>query len=161
MSTSTQTLARALLRAASRALPEIPAELREESLAAIDAFVAAPGPANYLRACRLLQEARDAGRAAQADTPLALRSFERGLERLESLPFVEPEQLDQLAQLPCDVRAGRRLSALAALLDAHQELAARVRRVDAERVALFRPAPPEPARATAYHRVRRARRKKS
>jgi hypothetical protein len=150
---------RALLHTAARALPGLAPEVEAPALAAIDAFVADPGPARFLHAHRVLEQARRQARVVRASTTLAARSLERGLDRIRSLPFFDEELAKTLASLPCDSRAGRRLSALAALLDAHQELAARVRTVDAERSTRYRPYQPERP-VIAARRIRRKRPKR-
>ena len=156
-------LAHALYPLARATLAEVPLQDRVEAMAAVRAFVASPSPSSWLRATRLLREARRAQRRADVTSRLAERSRARGLERLRALPFLEPATAEVLAGLPADPRAGLRLSALAALLGAHDELAARVRQADASRPQLLprgglpaaAPPPRTRPRTTAYHRARR------
>ena len=56
-------LARELLRRALQVLPEVPPAERGPVLAAIDEFLAAPGPVSYLSATRVLIEALEDGGA--------------------------------------------------------------------------------------------------
>ena len=114
-------------------MPLFAADDNAPALLAIDAFVAAPGPASYLRAVRLLRDARRGARSATLNDAFAARSFAHGMKTFAALPFVEPEQLANFQALEKEPGAGRRLSALALLLSAHQELAARVRHSEAAR----------------------------
>jgi hypothetical protein len=154
-------LASALLRVAMRALPRIPLDERTPALSAIDAFVAAPGPARFLTAARLLDEGRRAARVARLGVALQGRSFSHGLQRVRGLSFLDEELGEALSALPVDPRAGRRLEALAALLEAHDELAARVRKaVESRRPIFLRWEPEAQQPVTAFHRVRRSARPK-
>ena len=57
---------------------------------------------------------------------MAERSFYRGLTRVAQIPGMGPELAAVLRQTPLDPRAGARFSALAALVEARDELQARV-----------------------------------
>lgn len=119
-------LAGDLLARAVRAFTALPESRRAACLAALDGFLARPGPASYLGAARVLEAEAGAFRLEQAGGRAAERSIQRGLERLAgALPA---DDLALLGALPVghDLRAGRRLLALAALLEAHAELQGRV-----------------------------------
>jgi hypothetical protein len=126
-------LAESLLRSSLAILPELDEPSREEALLAIDSFVAQPVAAPYLAAMRVLQQLRRQAQRARTVSTLAERSRQRGLETLAAVPSVGAELAAALQALPVDARTGQRLQALAALLDAHRELASRVRRAEAER----------------------------
>jgi hypothetical protein len=147
-------LARALLRRTVRLFAAVPPEARGPSLAALDGFLAAPGPASYLQAVRVLGDAARAVRAAEAGEAFAERAHAHGLERVRALDWLEPATVEALDALPIDARAGQRLRALATLLEAHQQLAGRVRQADT-----LRGLPPPPTRAAPRRSTtRRARR---
>jgi hypothetical protein len=131
-------LARALLAEATATLPSLPELARGVPLVAIDRFVAAPTPANYLAAASALREAVRRIQRERIVERSARRSFRRGVESLRTTSAVEPSLAQSLAQLPIDSRSGMRLEALAALIAAHHELAAKV----AARPPLVAP-PPE------------------
>lgn len=128
---SNAVMARMLLREAGTILPALPPPHCDEPLAAIDEFVAAPRPWRFLRALRLLRQALRDLRAGEAIGDLQERSFQRGLERLSALTFIGPELAGALKALPRDPRAGVRLQGLAVLLEAHHELAGRIRQIEA------------------------------
>jgi hypothetical protein len=148
-------LARALLDKAARLWRTVGAD--EPALAAIDDFVATPSPSRYLRAARLLTAAARAARAARLDATFAGRAFDHGLARLQALPYLDAARAADLAATPLDPRAGHRLTALAMLLEAHHELAARVRRVDADRRQHLIPVAVERRRVPPNRRIRRTR----
>ncbi len=138
-------LARALLFAARRALGALPAEHHEEALAALDGFLAAPAPATYVAAARGLDAAVRTHRLAGALERSARRSLARGLARREESPGKGVAELAARGAADgagaVDRRAGRRLAALAALLDAHAALTGRVQAaVEQMRVRLGEPA---------------------
>jgi hypothetical protein len=128
-------LARALL---PRALKTYRA-LGADALAALDPFLAAPGPATFLRAARALLEAERDAHLAPSSSPLAARSRDRALARAVAFPALDDATRALLSLLPADARAGSRLTALAALLEAHAELADRVREHDARRLGVLKP----------------------
>ena len=153
-------LARALIPVAHRALslPSVrPAEDEPAllaALAAIDGFLTQPLASRFLVANRSLDAlARLRGRSPQIEK-LATRAVESELGKLRSRALL-PESIAGggatedpllvLAALPPDPRAGRRLQALAALLEAHRALALRVRAPEAHRARLIKP---EASRAT-------------
>jgi hypothetical protein len=127
MSATTSTLAAALLRDAIRLHRDVPEAAQTSSLAAIDAFLAAPSPSGYLRATREIRAALQRTRLEVSGRVLAQRQLDRALGQLETVPSLDADMRTQLASLPVDIRASRRLDALCALLSAHDELAARVR----------------------------------
>jgi hypothetical protein len=127
-------LAARLATLAARAWPELVAETRPAAVAALDAFIAAPSPSRFVAAAHALAAAVRQSRAARFDARLGERRFRRGLERLDALPFVDDATRAALADQPHTGAAGRRLAALAALLEAHAELAARLRSADAAHV---------------------------
>jgi hypothetical protein len=134
MSADTPRLADRLATLATRAWPELAEETRPAAVVALDAFLTAPSPSRFVAATRALVEARRRSRAARFDVILGERRFRRGTERLEALPFVDEATRAALTAQPHTGAAGRRLAALAALLDAHAELAARLRSADAAHV---------------------------
>jgi hypothetical protein len=158
------TLARALLPRALHAHRVAGAH----ALAALDPFLAAPGPATFLRAVRGLLEAERDARLAPSSSPLAARSRDRALARAVAFPALDDATRALLKLLPADARAGSRLTALAALLEAHAELADRVREHDQRRLGVLGPglaevalrpkkpvaARPAPAKASKPRRTR-------
>jgi hypothetical protein len=129
-------LARALLVEAARVLPGLDGEAGSAALAEIDAFVAVPLPSRWLRATRTLREMGRRARGERNIAALARRSFDRGLARVGTVSVVGDAAREALSALPVDASSGRRLEALAALLEAHQEVAGRVREADATRRTL-------------------------
>ncbi len=121
-------LARTLHRDALRTFRELTPAAMPPLYPPLDAFLAQPTPSHYLAAARCLAAARRDARQSHSHSALAKRSFARGIERLRALPFVDASVPGRLSHLPVDSCAGQRLCALAALLEAHQELAARVRK---------------------------------
>lgn len=120
-------LAASLLKDVLRLYKDVPEESRAASLQAVDFFLAAPSPSRYLRATREIRAALSRARLASAGKVLAQRQLGRALEALETMPALDADMRAQLAALPVDVLASRRLDALCSLLSAHDELAARVR----------------------------------
>jgi hypothetical protein len=145
-------LAQALIPTAHRALSLAPVRPSEDepmllaALTAVDHFVANPSASRYLVAHRSLNAlARLRGRSPQIER-LATRSVEAELGRLRTRALLpdsssegEVDPIAVLAGLPPDPRAGRRLQALAALLEAHRALALRVRAPEAHRARLTKP----------------------
>jgi hypothetical protein len=129
-------LGAALASLTVRTWPALSAAARASVLPALDAFVAAPSPARLVAAARALREARRRARGARIDKLLAERVFARGAARLAKVGVVDDEARVQLLAQPHEAAAGRRLAVLAALLDAHAELAARVRSADATHVRI-------------------------
>ena len=141
-------LAAALVPVAYRALalpPARPSEdepLLEAALEAIDAFLATPVGSRYLVATRTLGALTKLRRRSTDLEKLARRSLDGELARLRHRAVLPDEAtLDTLRALPPDPRAGRRLQALGALLEAHRLLAVRVRAPEAHRAKIV--APPE------------------
>ena len=122
-------LARALLPVAHGALA-LPATAGDEALLegaydALDGFLAEPIAARYLRAVRALRTLSAHRRRSPEIQRLSRRSLDAELDKLErsqaGLGIVG------LRSLPADPSAGRRIAALALLLEAHREIAQRVR----------------------------------
>jgi len=117
-------LAGDLLRRARATFAVVPADDRGPALAALDAFLAAPGPAQYLAATRVLAEARRTRTLQKVRTAQAGYAFARGLDAVRR--ELGSAAAEALAVGPTDPRAGHRLRALALLAAAHRELAERV-----------------------------------
>ena len=125
-------LARALLPIAHRALALPPSQRHDDedllaaALDSLDGFLAVPTPSRYLIALRALGSlSRLRRRSADVDR-LARRSINAELDRLDTRALAGAP-IEALRSLPADPRVGRRIQALTALLDAHRELALRVR----------------------------------
>lgn len=150
-------LARRLLRDALDTLATVAASEREQTLAAVDQFLAQPSPARFLAAMRTLRQLRQAAALAHAHLSRAEKDFARGLETLRR--ELGAQLADALAALPLhddtddegsasstaarvrwpSAGAGVRLRSLALLLAAHHELSDRVAgRADALRQHLTR-----------------------
>jgi len=120
-------LAAALLPRAIAAFAIVPPAERGPALGAIDQFLAAPSPSRFLRASRLLSEARRAARLNDAARTTVGRLFAEGMDQLRTVPGLPAEVVEQLAaDLPMDAHSGRRLGALATLLQGYEELLGRV-----------------------------------
>lgn len=117
-------LSRDLLQRAVVAFATIPDDERGPSLTALDAFLARPGPAAYLAAVRILDEARRHFSLRQLRLSRAGYARARGLDTVRRELGVE--LAETMAQIPGDERTGLRLRALALLSAAHRELAGRV-----------------------------------
>jgi hypothetical protein len=131
-------LARALLPIAHRALtlphaPEaVDAPARGCAYDALDGFLGEPIASRYLMAVRALGALSRLRRRGVELARLAQRSLDHELDRL-SLPG---DAIETLRALPADPRAGRRIQALAGLLEAHREIAQRVRAPERMRARL-------------------------
>lgn len=136
MTSDTARLGSALATLAARSWPSLSPEARAGVLPALDAFVEAPSPSRMLAAARTLADARRRCRLLRIDALLGERVFARGAVRLAGVGFVGDELRAQLVTQPHDAATGRRLAVLAALLDAHAELAARLRGADAAHVRI-------------------------
>jgi hypothetical protein len=99
-------------------------------LAAIDGFLARPAPSTHLQAVRVLCDLRAHARRSRSRAELSVRARDRGLAMVSQ---VASGLAEDLAALEADSACGRRLEALATLLEAHQDLAARVRRAERAR----------------------------
>lgn len=119
-----QPLARDLLARALAAFAQVAPDDRGPALLAIDRFIAAPGPATYLAATRILVDTRRAGALRQVRAAHAGHAFSRGLETVRYELGVAAAEA--LGAIPVDDLAGERLRALALLSTAHRELAERV-----------------------------------
>jgi hypothetical protein len=143
---ATAAFARALLRHLVRARAALPSPELGPALAAIDAFVAAPKPVTFLAASRALGQARRAHALRHLHGTHADRSFRRGLEAVRAVPGLDDAHSQLLARLPVDARTGRRLLALAQLLEVHVELSGRAAaQARALRRKLAAPRPPRPS----------------
>jgi hypothetical protein len=139
-------LGAALFTLTERTWPALSHDARGATLAALDAFVAGPSPARFVAAARALADARRRTRGERIDALLGERTFARGVARLADVGFVDDETRAALVAQPHVAAAGRRLGALAAMLDAHAELAARLRGADAAHVTIDATPPPPPER---------------
>lgn len=133
---SSERLAVALARLCVASWPQLADEDRARAAAAADAFAAAPSPSRFLVAARTIRDARRRQRAEALHLALGERAFARGAARLEEVDFVDEATRATLIDQPHELRAGRRLAALAGLLEAHAELAARLRAADAAHVTV-------------------------
>jgi hypothetical protein len=120
-------LARALFGHALAAFRAMPPEARAPSLAALDRFLAAPGPARFLAATRVLRAERRRCLVATTAGATMERGLADGLAAVRAVPGLPADLVERLAaDLEPDPRAGQRLHALAALAQAYEELGARV-----------------------------------
>jgi hypothetical protein len=126
MTNEPSALARALLVKTMAAFQVVPDQARGPALSALDRFLAAPAPATFLAASRVLGQTRRAIMLERSAGGTMRRAFDEGLAALRAVPALPSALADRLASLPVDPRAGQRLFALAALTDAYQELATRV-----------------------------------
>ena len=117
-------LAGDLLRRARATFAMVPPDDRGPALAALDGFLAAPGPARYLTATRVLAEARRTRTLRQVRAAQSGYAMARGLDAVRR--ELGSAAAEALAEVPADPRAGLRLRALALLAAAHRELAERV-----------------------------------
>lgn len=120
-------LAAALLGAAKRTFHAVgrDGEARAAVATAVKTFTERPAPATYLAAVRALAGARRAAVLRRFDSATDERLFARGLEALRQVRGLDAPVIDRLAALPRDARSGRRLVALALLLETQLELAGR------------------------------------
>lgn len=119
--------ARRLLPRAHVAFQTVPASARGAMVIALDHFIAAPAPATFLAAVRVLDQTSRAAILERAGGGLMRRSFEEGVTALRRVASLPQSLVDALAtNLPLDARAGDRLRALSALAAAHQEIGGRV-----------------------------------
>lgn len=117
-------LAAALLRRAVATFAAVPDEDRAPVLAALDGFLATPGPATYLSAVQILDGVRRNTALHKVRTAQARYTYSRGLETVKR--ELGESTAATLSAIPIDERAGLRLRALALLAAAHRELAERV-----------------------------------
>ena len=128
-------LAQALLPVAHNALA-LPATAGDERLLAtaydtLDSFLAQPIAARYLRAVRALRSLSAHRRRSPELRRLSQRSLDAELDKFER---AQPGlAVVGLRSLPADPSAGRRIAALALLLEAHREIAQRVRAPETHR----------------------------
>ncbi len=151
-------LARRLVRAASASLRAHPGAATDID-AAVACFVERPAPSTYVRAAGLLSALRRTADRQHTAQVLAPHLLERAHKTLSETSLVSDDDKRLLAHLTPGPQTGPRLSALCALLEAHEELAGRVRRLEAERRASIRPLPvdnPRAERATRPARLPRS-----
>lgn len=117
-------LAADLLRRAREAFTVVLPHDRGPALAALDAFLAVPGPATHLAAARVLADARRRAALGQMRVAQAGYALARGLDAVRR--ELGPAAAEVLGAVPPDERAGLRLRSLALLAAAHRELAERV-----------------------------------
>jgi hypothetical protein len=118
-------LAPALLRHAVAAFAVSPDHTRGPALDALDQFLAAPSPAAFLVAARVLRDLRRASLIEATAGATIRRSFADGMAAVAALRLPRP-LIERLAEVPVEARAGQRLQALAVLVRTHDELAGRV-----------------------------------
>ena|GEM_PF-2594582 len=153
-------LARRLVDIARRSLRDGQAAAVDEAVAC---FVERPAPSTYLQAVRQLAVVRHRADQQHAAQILAPRRYDRAQQTMSDSALISDEDKALLAQLPVGPHSGPRLSALCALLEAHEELAGRIRRLEAERRASIRALPVDnprenrarPNRVTKTARARR------
>jgi hypothetical protein len=118
-------LAAALLRHAVAAFAVSADDARGPALDALDQFVAAPSPAAFLAAARVLRDLRRESLIEKTAGATIRRSFADGLAAVGGLGL-PPALVERLAEVPVEARAGQRLQALAVLVRSYDELAGRV-----------------------------------
>jgi len=150
-------LARALFDRAIEAFRVVPPDERAPLgvYAALDDFLAAPGPAAFLSASRRLGEAARAVRLRRLRAGATERAVEKARAAVACTAGMDAALAARLAALPVDERAADRLHALAALLTAHQELASRVAGAAAAMRRQLAAPPAPPARSSRPTRARR------
>jgi hypothetical protein len=118
-------LARVLVGKVVATFRVVPEEGRGPALEAVDRFLAAPAPAAFLAATRVLRSLRQRALIEGSAGATVRRSVaEAALSLRRILP---PALMDRITtDLPIDARAGQRLQALAALATAYEELSSRV-----------------------------------
>ena len=119
-----QALARSLFRRAQGTLGTLPADSHARALAALDAFLAGPGPARYLAAVRVLAAEERTAARHRLERGGAGRAFADAVLALEA-SGLDAETVRLLTDRPAAPGLGVRLEALAALVTAHRELAGR------------------------------------
>lgn len=120
-------LARRLFAVVAAAFRLVSPEARGPILSAVDGFLAAPAPSTFLIAFRVADRTRHRALIERAGARSLRRSFDDGVAALRQVSSLPAALVDGLvAGLPRDVRAGRRLNALAALAATYQELGTRV-----------------------------------
>lgn len=117
-------LARTLARRTVVTLGTLGLEGRARSLAAIDEFLAAPGPAAFLAAMRVLATEERSSARRRLEKGAAARAFDDGLAALAEAGLA-PEWVAVLARQPVVPGLGARLEALAALVEVHGLLTAK------------------------------------
>jgi hypothetical protein len=143
----TALLARVLLRHALEAFKVVPDNARGPSLAALDRFIAAPGPAAFVGAVRELRVARRQLLIQSHGAGTLRRAFDGGIDAFRQVPGIPSAVADRLAtDLPLEALTGPRLQALASLAQAYEELAGRVAADTEEMRRRYQAAPPRKRR---------------
>jgi hypothetical protein len=120
-------LARALLGQAAATFRVVPDGARGGALAELDRFLAAPAPATFVAAARVLRDVRRSALIERTAGSTMRRAFTDGVAALRAVPGLPSPLVDRIvSDLPVDARAGQRLLAVAALARAYDELASRV-----------------------------------
>jgi len=119
--------ARRLLPLASAVLHRVPEDERTPILTALDRFLAAPAPASFLAASRVMETVLRELVIARAGAGPLRRGFADAILSLRGVGALPAAVVDELASgLTLDARSVDRLNALAALVGAHAALRARV-----------------------------------
>jgi hypothetical protein len=140
-------LARALFQHTLAAFKVVPELDRGPALAALDRFIAAPGPAAFLGAVRELREARRRVLIESNAAGTLRRALAGGIEALRRVRGVPAGIADRLAtDLPLDALTGQRMFALVALARSYEELAGRVAADTEEMRRRYQAAPPRKRR---------------
>lgn len=121
----TAQLAQSLHRLAARAWSTLPQHRRQATFGAVDAFVAAPGPAAFLAAVREIRAQETGWRLDRLRHAGAQSSLERGRAAVRAAPAMEAQTREVLVLAGSDPMAGRRLEALALLVEAQHVLKGR------------------------------------
>jgi len=144
--------AASVLRLAARVLGDVPAAGARDAVSAVRCFAAAPTPANYLAAVRVLRHAERRHKLNALGRAVGPRRTEEGLEILARGTDLDPALLEALRALPPDARNRRRLTLIAEMLTAYRLLEARATGGQRE---LRRALGPLPRPATGERRARR------
>ena len=143
----TAILARALFSHTVAAFKLVPEDDRGAALAALDRFIASPGPAAFMAAARELREARRRVLIEQHGGGTLRRALAEGIRALRTVPGLPAAVSERLASdLPVDAMTGHRLSALCALARAYEDLAGRVAADTDEMRRRYQAAPPRKRR---------------
>lgn len=146
-------LAAPLLRLAERVLSQLPRDDAAPAREALRAFTAAPSPAGYLAAARVLRASDRRHKLQLIGRAQGARRTEDGLGALARAGLAS-ELLDALRIIPADARNGRRFAVIADLLAAYRLVEARATEAHRE---LQQGLGPVPIRRGATERRRRTR----
>jgi hypothetical protein len=140
-------LARVLFVHTAGAFKVVPEALRGPALAALDRFIAAPGPAAFVGAIRELRDARRRALIQSHGGGTLRRALEGGIDAFREVAGIPSVVADRLAaDLPLEALTGPRLRALASLARAYEELAGRVAADTEEMRRRYQAAPPRKRR---------------